>query len=521
MLDQDIKEQLRGLFIGLKGRYTLQVEADGAHEHTAQLLEFVRDVASTSGRIDVDEVSGPRAGSLRFGLVRDGQATGVSFRGTPGGHEFSSLVLAVLNADGQGKTLPDEGLRRRISTLRGPIALRTYVSLTCTNCPDVVQALNMVALLHPEVEHEMVDGALFQEEVGELGIQGVPAVYANGEPLHTGRATLGELVDRLEERFGGAAADAAAPVERCFDVLVLGGGPAGSAAAIYSARKGLRVGLVAGRVGGQVNDTVAIENLISIAQTTGGTLANDLRDNLRAHGGVEVFENRRVERMTLKGKEKRIATKGGEVFCAPAVIIATGASWRRLGLEREEQLLGRGVHFCPHCDGPFYKDKRVAVVGGGNSGIEAAIDLAGICSHVTVLEFADACRADSVLMDKLRSMGNTEVLVNSQTTQILVQNDKVVGLMVKDRVSNKERDIRLDGVFVQIGLAPNSQIVAEHLELTPRKEIVVDASCRTPIPGVYAAGDVTNVPYKQIAIAMGEGAKAALSAFEDRMRGII
>ena len=519
MLDQDIKEQLRGLFIGLKGRYTLQVEADGAHEHTAQLLEFVRDVASTSGRIDVDEVSGPRAGSLRFGLVRDGQATGVSFRGTPGGHEFSSLVLAVLNADGQGKTLPDEGLRRRISTLRGPIALRTYVSLTCTNCPDVVQALNMVALLHPEVEHEMVDGALFQEEVGELGIQGVPAVYANGEPLHTGRATLGELVDRLEERFGGAAADAAAPVERCFDVLVLGGGPAGVAAAIYLARKeGLRVGLMANRIGGQVNDTVTVVNLLSMGSVSGRELSSGWREHLYANG-VEVFESRKIESLDLESREKQIAAKGGEVFRAPAVIIATGASWRRLGLEREEQLLGRGVHFCPHCDGPFYKDKRVAVVGGGNSGIEAAIDLARICSHVTVLEFGGACRADSVLMDKLRSMGNTEVFVNSQATRILSDADRFIGLRVKDRASNKERDIRFDGVFVRLGLAPNSQAFINRLPLTPRKEIVVDASCRTSIPGVYAAGDVTNVPYKQRVIAIGEGAKAALAAFEDRMRG--
>lgn len=514
-MEATIKEQVQSLFANLQHRYVLDIRYNENFEDKDAMLDFLSDVASCSDSITCLATPTGRD-TFEFGLLKDGQDTGIMFRGLPNGHEFTSLLLAILNADGQGKNLPDSTIACRIAAIGKPVQFTTYISLTCTNCPDVVQALNVMALLNPGISSEMVDGALFQDEVSRLGIQGVPAVFANGELFHVGRGSLGELVDKLEDKLGGEAAPAEVP-EREYDVVVVGGGPAGVASAVYSARKGLKVAVVAGRVGGQVNDTVGIENLISVLATTGGELAGSLRGNLEANG-VDVFENRRVDHVTLEGEQKAIAAKGGEVFKAPAVIIATGANWRKLNVENEEQMIGHGVHFCPHCDGPFYKGKRVAVVGGGNSGIEAAVDLAGICSHVTVIEFADACCADSVLMNKLNGMDNAGVFVNSQTTKVLVTDGKVSGIRVKDRATGAERDIVVDGIFVQIGLSANSQLFTGLLPLTPRREIEVDAFCRTAVPGVYAAGDVTCVPYKQIVVAMGEGAKAALSAFEDRIR---
>ncbi len=352
-------------------------------------------------------------------------------------------------------------------------------------------------------------------------MQGVPSVFANGELLHVGRGNLGELLGKIEDKFG-TSGDAAPvePVVRDYDVVVVGGGPAGSAAAIYSARKGLRVALVGERIGGQVKDTVGIENLISVPYTTGAKLAGDLKEHL-GHYPVDVFENRMIDKAELSGKEKRIYSSGGETFVSNAVIIASGASWRRLGVEGEAEYIGRGVAFCPHCDGPFYKGKHVAVIGGGNSGIEAAIDLAGICSKVTVLEFADELRADTVLQEKASSLDNVGIFTSMQTTRVIGDGGKVTGIEVRNRTTGETSEIALDGIFVQIGLAANSKPFADSLELTDRKEIKVDAFCRTSVPGVYAAGDVTNVPYKQIIIAMGEGAKAALSAFDDRVRGVI
>lgn len=311
----------------------------------------------------------------------------------------------------------------------------------------------------------------------------------------------------------------AEPISRTYDVLVLGGGPAGASAAIYSARKGLRVAIVAEKVGGQVKETVGIENLISVPQTTGAQLADNLRSHIN-HYPIDLFEDRKIEKAELQGKEKRISVVGGEVFISPSVIIATGASWRKLNVDGETEYIGRGVAFCPHCDGPFYQGKDVAVIGGGNSGIEAAIDLAGICRKVTVFEFADTLKADQVLQEKAKSLPNVEIFTSSQTTKVVGNGDKVTAIRVKDRVSSEERDFPLDGIFVQIGLAANSAPFRDMLETTPIGEIKIDAFCRTTLPGVYAAGDVSNVPYKQIVIAMGEGAKAALSAFDDRIRGI-
>lgn len=518
MLETSIIDQVRSIFQQLEYNYTFHITYHPSHGQAQELVDLLNDVAACSDKLScrLSETDKPL---LEFSLEKEGIDTGVKFCGIPNGHEFTSLLLAVLNADGKGKNLPDESIARRIKALQGPIRLQTYVSLTCTNCPDVVQALNIMALLSPQITHEMVDGGIFQEEVEALKIQAVPSVYANGKPLHVGRGSLGELLQKLEDTFGSQPQENAGPIRREFDVLVLGGGPAGASAAIYSARKGLRVAIVAENVGGQVKETVGIENLISVPQTTGKELANALRSHI-THYPVDIFENRKIEKAELQGKEKTIYVAGGEEFTSPTVIIATGASWRKLNVEGEAEYIGRGVAFCPHCDGPFYEGKNVSVIGGGNSGIEAAIDLAGICKQVTVFEFADTLRADQVLQDKARSLPNVEIFTSSQTTKVIGNSEKVTAIRVKDRITNEERDYPLDGIFVQIGLAANSVPFRGMLDMTQIGEIKIDAFCRTTLPGVYAAGDVSNVPYKQIVIAMGEGAKAALSAFDDRIRGI-
>lgn len=377
MLETSILDQVRSVFQHLEARYIFHITYNPEHEQAQEFIGFLNNVASCSEKLSclLTETDNP---GLEFTLLKEGVETGIKFRGIPSGHEFTSLLLAVLNADGKGKNLPDEAISRRIKALQGPVRLQTYVSLTCTNCPDVVQALNIITLLNPQITHEMVDGALYQEEVDALKIQGVPSVYANGKLLHVGRGSLGELLQKLEQTFGSAPQTDETPIQREFDVLVLGGGPAGASAAIYSARKGLRVAIVAERIGGQVKETVDIENLISVPQTTGTELANALRTHIE-HYPIEIFEERKIEKVELQGREKSISVIGGEVFTAPAVIISTGASWRKLNVEGEAEYIGRGVAFCPHCDGPFYQGKHVAVIGGGNSGIEAAIDLAGIC----------------------------------------------------------------------------------------------------------------------------------------------
>ena len=522
MLDTSILQQVTEIFRNLEADYTFRISLSPLREEASGLIEFLNDFATTSPRLSVEkhEVDGD---ALSFTLLKNGEETGVTFRGIPNGHEFTSLLLAVLNADGKGKNLPDEGIARRIRALKGDIRLQTYVSLTCTNCPDVVQTLNIFALLNPCIRHEMVDGALFQSEVDKLGVQAVPAVFAEGKMIHVGRGSMGELLEKLEAAYPSVSEegnDDATPTHRNFDVLVLGGGPAGASAAIYSARKGLKVAMVAERIGGQVKETVGIENLISVPYTTGSELANNLRTHL-THYPIELFENRRIESTDFQGKEKQVKVKGNEVFTAPAVIIATGAGWRRLNVPGEAEYIGRGVAFCPHCDGPFYAGKEVAVVGGGNSGIEAAIDLAGICKKVTVIEFMDSLKADQVLQEKAKSLPNVEIFTSTQTMEVVGNGEKVTSLRLKNRQTEEEHNLALDGVFVQIGLSANSQPFKEELEMTRIGEIVIDAHCRTNVPGVYAAGDVSSVPYKQIIIAMGEGAKAALSAFDDRVRGVV
>ena len=516
MLDQNILEQVKAVFAPLEGNFSFAVLVNPAHEKANDLLTFVQEFASCSDHLSchIKETTEDR---LEFALLKEGQPTGVKFRGIPSGHEFTSLLLAVMNADGKAKNLPDEMITRRIQALQGEIRLTTYVSLSCTNCPDIVQALNIMALLHPGIHHEMVDGAVFQDEAKSKNIQAVPTVFANGKSIHVGRGTLGELLEKLEKEMGSKPLENAEPVEHHADVIVLGGGPAGASAAIYSARKGLKVAVVAERIGGQVKETVGIENLISVPYTTGADLANALKVHVEKYN-TGIFDNRKIDHVDFTAGEKKIYVVGGETFIAPAVIIATGASWRKLNVAGEAEYIGRGVAFCPHCDGPFYKGKEVAVVGGGNSGIEAAIDLAGICKKVTVFEFADTLKADQVLVEKAKSLPNMEIFTSSQTTQVVGNGEKVTAIRVKNRNTEEEKDYALDGIFVQIGLAANSAPFRDLLEMTRIGEIVTDEYCRTTIPGVYAAGDVSNVPYKQIIIAMGEGAKAALSAFDDRIR---
>jgi len=514
MLDIATKEQLRTIFAELQNSYTFGISVAPQHESKNELIELLNDVADCSDKItctikDSDD--------LKFSLLKNGENTGVAFRGVPNGHEFTSLLMAILNSDNKGKNIPDEAICNRIKSLKGPIELTTYVSLTCTNCPDVVQALNLMAILNPNISHEMVDGAIYQEEVEALKIQGVPAVFANNKLLHSGKASFSELLQKLETHYGTIEAERP---PQYYDVLVVGGGPAGAAAAIYSARKGLKVAVLAERIGGQVKETVGIENLISVPKTTGEELAANLSKHMQEYN-IKTLEHRRVEKVFNEGKEKIIAVKGGEKFIAPAVIIATGANWRKLNIPGEADYIGRGVAFCPHCDGPFYKNRHVAVIGGGNSGIEAAIDLAGICSKVTVVEFLDELKADKVLQEKVKNLSNVEVFLSSQTSEVIGNGEKVIGIRVKDRKTETEQTIDLEGVFVQIGLAANSAAFKDIVTTNRIGEIEIDAHCRTNQAGIYAAGDVTTVPYKQIVIAMGEGAKAALSAFDDKIRGII
>lgn len=516
MLDKDTKNQLQQVFANLSAVYSLDISISPQHSCRNELLELLNDVAACSENISckVNEGTG-----LEFSLLKNGLPTGIRFRGVPNGHEFTSLLMAILNSDGKGKNIPDEATCKRIKALKGDIYLRTYVSLTCTNCPDVVQTLNMMTTLNPCIRHEMVDGAINQEEVDRLNIQAVPSVFADKELLHVGRSDLGELLSKLETRYGMDILKPEATVKH-YDVVIAGGGPAGVTAAIYSARKGLKVAVLTERIGGQVKETLGIENLISIPKITGDELVNNLKLHLNDYT-IDLLEHRRIEKIELQGKEKVLSTVSGEQFIAPIVIIATGASWRKLNVSGESEYIGRGVAFCPHCDGPFYKGKHVAVIGGGNSGIEAAIDLAGICSKVTVFEFMDQLKADVVLQEKAKSLPNVDIFLSSQVTEVIGNGSKITGLKVKDRTNEQEHSVGLDGIFVQIGLIPNSSVFKGLLNINRMGEIEIDAHCRTNIPGIYAAGDVSTVPFKQIVISMGEGAKAALSAFEDKMRGIV
>jgi NADH-dependent peroxiredoxin subunit F len=521
MLSPALLAQLHTHFSSLESYISLALY-QSEHPKQEELRAMLSSVVSTSPHLNLLELedTSPR---VRFELWKTGIPTGIAFDMIPGGHEFTSLVLAILHVDGKGRW-PDLEVQNHLQQLTGPIRLRTYLALSCTNCPDVVQALNQMALIHPDFEHTSIDGDLVPTEVTALGIQGVPAVFAEDRLVHSGKASFGELLAKLATVYALTPApttnhhDIAATN---YDVAVLGAGPAGAAAALYLARKGLQVAVIAHNVGGQVNDTQAIENLVSQAQTTGPKLAADLRANLEAQSTIRLYLDRRIESIQPLAESHTafaIGASGALSIGAQQIIIASGAQWRRLNIPGEADYIGRGVAFCPHCDGPFFAGKDVAVVGGGNSGIEAAIDLAGICRSVLVLEYLDSLKADQVLIDKARSLTNVTIHTAARTVSILGNGQSLKGLNWEERHSGTQHHSPLDGVFVQIGLAPNSAIFKDLVELNQRSEIIVDQHNRTSRPGIYAAGDVSSVPYKQIAIAFGEGAKAALTAFEDRLR---
>jgi alkyl hydroperoxide reductase subunit F len=517
MLDLEMKEQLKTVFAVLDQTVELVVEKS-SHDDSNDLLEMLEDVASTSSQIVVRKNDGTVSPMPQFHIYYEGKHTGITFKGIPGGHEFTSLILAILNTNRKGKLL-ESFIVDRVKRLNKNISIQSYISLTCENCPEVVQALNQIALVHGSLRHEVIDGGYVQEDIAKLGIQGVPSLVAHAKMFHSGRINLIDLVAKLETTFGiDESVEASEPVNKNlghFDVLVIGGGPAGASAAIYSVRKGLSTALITEKIGGQVQETKGIENLISVTYTEGPQLAAQLNQHVASYP-IRVFENRRVKKVHTD-KVKAIELESGEHLTADAIIVTTGAKWRELGVEGEKEYLGRGVAYCPHCDGPFYKGKKVAVIGGGNSGVEAAIDLAGIVREVVVFEYNDSLKADQILVDKLKSLPNTSIVTSAKTERLLGNGDKVHQIEYTDRSLDKMEKMDLDGVFVQIGLVPNSQFLKDTVAMSKFGEIIVDEKCRTSVPGIYAAGDVTTTPYKQIVIAMGEGAKAALAAFEDRI----
>ena len=516
-IDQNLIEQLKQIFASLQHDYIFRISCNSALETSKEMIEFFTTFSTASEHLSI-EVEDNNSDKAVTTLFKDKIPTGISFRMIPGGHEFTSLILAVMNADGQGKTLPDEATISRIKRLKGEISLSVYATLECTNCPDVIQALNQMALYNDNIATEAIDGNLAVAEAEALGVKSVPTVYANGEVIWIGKGSLGEILDKLEEKFGSREETVPiAPKE--YDLLVIGGGPAGAASAIYSARKGIKVGVIAQRVGGQVKETTGIENVISVLHTTGEKLAHDLQIHMNDYD-IDIFDSRTVESVELKEPIKTVRIKGGEVFKAPQVILATGARWRRMNVTGEEDYIGHGIGFCVHCDGPFFRGKDVAVIGGGNSGIEAAIDLSKICNHIDVFEFLDTLKADTVLQEKVANLKNVTIHLSQQIVKVTGDGKTLDGLDVKDRKTGEIKHYKENGVFIQIGLQPNSEVFSPQIETNGRGEIVVDAFCRTDIPGVYAAGDVSSVPFKQIIIAMGEGAKSALSAFEDRIRNV-
>ena len=514
MLDNTIKAQLAAYLDKLQQPIELVATLDES-DAAQQMRGLLDDIAALSAKVGV-RFDGSDKRRPSFSLARPGQAPRIVFSGLPMGHEFTSLVLALLQTGGHPAKV-DADLIEQIRAIPGEYHFETFISLSCHNCPDVVQALNLMAVINPGIRHTMIDGALFQDEVDARQIMAVPTLYLNGAEFGQGRMTLEEIVARIDSGAAQREADKIA-AKAPFDVLVVGGGPAGAAAAIYAARKGVRTGVVAERFGGQVLDTLAIENFISVKDTDGPRLAAGLEQHVRDYD-VDII-NLQSAQSLRQGEDglSEVRLASGALLKARALIISTGARWRNMNVPGEQQYKARGVAYCPHCDGPLFKGKRVAVIGGGNSGVEAAIDLAGIVAHVTLIEFDTALRADAVLQKKLASLANVKVITNAQTLEVTGDGEKVDGLVYQDRASGAPHRVELAGIFVQIGLLPNTDWLKGTLELSPRGEIVVDARGQTSLPGVFAAGDCTTVPYKQIVIAMGEGAKASLGAFDHLIR---
>lgn len=512
MLTPEIKQALKN--------YTANMQADvafvlqtGDHPKRAELKDFLAGVADTSDRLSLVERDLPTElqSPISFYLEVDGKNSGIRFSGIPSGHEFNSLVLAILHVSGTPIKL-DDSLKDIVAGVGAELNFEVFVSLSCHNCPDVVQTLNQFAALNDNINAEMIDGGLFPELVEERNIQGVPTVYLNGELFANGKIDPSVLVERLLEKLSKdelAAPEVKLPLQ---DVTVIGGGPAGVAAAIYAARKGLNVTVIADRIGGQVKDTVGIENFISVPKTTGSELSSSMMAHLREYD-ITLKEHFRVNEIE-NGDTKKVHISSGEIIETKTLIIATGAKWRKLGCPGEKENIGNGVAYCPHCDGPFFKGKDVAVIGGGNSGIEAALDLAGIVKSVTVFEFLPDLKADQVLVDQAEARENITIIKNAATKQILAEDGKVTAIEYMDRETEEVMQRDLAGVFVQIGLVPNSEFVKDLVEVSPYGEIQINERCETNVPGIFACGDVTTVPYKQIVIAMGEGSKASLSAFD-------
>ena len=511
MLDSNIIEQLKSVYASLENEVILEIYKSN-NEKQSELKEMLEGISSTSPNIKLVELE-EESESPHFRISYNGKSNGVAFKGIPGGHEFTSLILAILNSDGKGK-LPDEGILKRMKNIKGPVHLRTFISLSCENCPEVVQALNLISIFNEDVSHEMIDGGYYQEEIERLKIQGVPSVMDGDELFSSGKNNLTGLIEKIENKYGTKNSETEDLGQ--YDVVVIGGGPAGASAAIYTARKGMKTAVLAERIGGQVQDTKGIENLISIPYIEGPELSNQLAKHMSEYD-IAILENRRVDNVEENEGVYNLSLNSPEFLSAKSIIIATGAKWRELNIPGEKEYIGRGVAFCPHCDGPYYKGKDIAVIGGGNSGVEAAIDLAGIVKSVTVIEFANELKADEVLVKKLNSLKNTTIIKNSKSNQVLGNGDKVTGIEIENRESGEVTKLELDGVFVQIGLVPNTSFLKDMVELNKYGEVVIDEKCRTSAKGIYAAGDVTTVPYKQIIISMGEGAKAGLTVFEDVM----
>lgn len=519
MLDQSLITQLETHFKKISQPIELVATLDQSSK-SAEMLELLTQIAALSELITLTEHS-PESDERvpSFAINRVGTDVSVRFAGIPLGHEFTSLVLALLQVGGHPSTASEETLEQ-IRNIEGEYFFETFFSLTCQNCPDVVQALNLMSTINPNIHHVAIDGALFQDEVESRQVLAVPSVFLNGEAFDQGRMSLEQIVAKLDTGSADRAAKRIA-AEAPYEVLIVGGGPAGGAAAIYSARKGIRTGIVTERFGGQVLDTMGIENFISVSRTEGPKLVAALEQHVYDYE-VDVMNLQSAKRLTAPSEQTggliEVELDSGATVRSRTVVLSTGARWRSMNVPGEQEYRNKGVTYCPHCDGPLFKGKRVAVIGGGNSGAEAAIDLAGLVAHVTLIEFDDHLRADEVLQQKLRSMDNVEIIVSALTTEVLGDGSKVTGLNYQERQSGEVRGLELDGIFVQIGLLPNTEWLKDAVELSPRGEIVINDRGQTSIPGVFAAGDCTTVPYKQIIIAMGAGSTAALSAFDHLIR---
>jgi len=514
MLDANLKTALKGYLERVTKPIEIVASVDDS-KASGDLRGLLADIVALTDKITVVERTDDGERKPSFLITNPGVDTGVRFAGLPMGHEFTSLVLALLQVGGHPSKAGQDTIEQ-VKNLQGDYHFETYFSLSCQNCPDVIQALNLMSVLNPNIKHTAIDGALFQDEVEARQIMAVPTVFLNGTTFGQGRMQLEEIVAKLDTgavKREAEKLDAKAP----YDLLVVGGGPAGAAAAVYAARKGIRTGVAAERFGGQVLDTLGIENFISIKETEGPKFAIALEEHVK-HYDVDIMNLQRAESIVTGGELIEVKLASGASLKTKSLVISTGARWRNINVPGEAEYKNKGVAYCPHCDGPLFKGKRVAVIGGGNSGVEAAIDLAGVVGHVTLIEFGDTLRADEVLQRKARSLSNVTIVTSAQTTSITGDGNKVNGLVFKDRASGEEKQVPLEGVFIQIGLVPNTEWLKGAVELSKHGEIVVDNRGQTSVPGVFAAGDATTVPFKQIIIAAGDGAKAALGAFDHLIR---